>query len=142
MYTFQQKKAISRKIADVASIERYRQLLKALRHPAAGRKMLDRQQLAISLVYELLGYYQEAELCEIVNRTNLPQAQTGTGKHQAGLKKNFRRQSNIPGSVGQTWIIPWSELLTAYFQTVSIFGTAFRRLKKALTARQRPTVGL
>lgn len=62
MYTFQQKKVISRRIADISYIERYRQLLKNVRSPAAGRKMLDRQQLAVSLVYELLAYYTEEDI--------------------------------------------------------------------------------
>lgn len=64
-YNFQQKKAISRRIADISYIDRYRQLLKAVKSPAAGRKMLDKQQLAVSLVYELLAYYSAAQLAEL-----------------------------------------------------------------------------
>ena len=52
MYTLKQKKVISRRIADISYIERYRQLLKNVRSPAAGRKMLDRQQLADYLCVE------------------------------------------------------------------------------------------
>ena len=66
MYTFQQKKVISRRIADISYIKRYRQLLKSVKSPAAGRKMLDRQQLSVSLVYELLAYYTEEEILRVV----------------------------------------------------------------------------
>ena len=66
-YNFQQKKAISRKIADISYIDRYRELLKAVKSPAAGRKMLDRQQLAVSLVYELLTHYTEAQILTIAS---------------------------------------------------------------------------
>ena len=64
-YNYLQKKAISRKIADITYIDRYRELLRAVKSPAAGRKMLDRQQLAVSLVYELLAYYTEAQIEEL-----------------------------------------------------------------------------
>ena len=65
MYTFQQKRDISRRIASISLIGEYRRLLRLLRHPMAGRKMLDKRSLAVSLVYDLLDSYTEEQLLSL-----------------------------------------------------------------------------
>ena len=62
MYTFQQKKSISKSIADPAKVEVYRQMLAAKRLPAAGTISRNRSALAISLVYILLDHYTMEEI--------------------------------------------------------------------------------
>ncbi|MBP3662336.1 MAG: hypothetical protein J6J25_04435 [Bacteroidales bacterium] len=62
MYSFQQKRAISKKIASSEHIDTYRQLLASRGLPAAGIIMKDRQALAVSLVYTLLEHFTEEEI--------------------------------------------------------------------------------
>lgn len=56
MYSFKERKRISRQIADPDRIPFYRQLLTGYRCKLAGTIMQDRRQLAEALVYALLGY--------------------------------------------------------------------------------------
>ena len=133
-YTFKEKRTISRKIADITYIDRYRQLLKAVKSPASGRKMLDKQQLAVSLVYELLAYYSESQLQELTKQPGVVvQAAVLTSPQPSAVKKKPRNSSSTRISAGSIWTILWSGLRTAYLRTVSIFITAFRRLKKDWT---------
>lgn len=143
MYTFTQKKTISRKIADQSCIDRYRQLLRSIRHPAAGRKMTDRQRLAESLCYELLGKYSERELAELV-RTSGQTEPAGTGTpartKAADVKKNFRNSSSTRASGGPIWTTLLFGLRTAYIQTALICGTISGSLKGVWTEWRRLTV--
>lgn len=133
MYTFQQKKVISRKIADISYIEKYRQLLKSVRSPAAGRKMLDRQQLAVSLVYELLAYYSEAEILRIAVDSPAASAE-GTMNDDAGktVKKKSRNLNSILTSAGGRWTTLLSGLRTAFSRTGSTSGAGSGILRKTL----------
>ena len=103
-YNFQQKKAISRRIADISYIDRYRQLLKAVKSPAAGRKMLDKQQLAVSLVYELLAYYPAAQLAELTAQSEAEKPAAASSLHSVtSIKKKSRNSSSIRISGGSIW---------------------------------------
>ena len=62
MYTFQQKKSISRAIAQPSRIDIYRRLLSSKGLPAAGTIMKNRSALAESMVYTLLEHYTAEEI--------------------------------------------------------------------------------
>ncbi len=62
MYTFQQKKSISRAIAQPSKIEIYRGLLASRGLPAAGTIMKNRSALAVSMVYTLLEHFTAEEI--------------------------------------------------------------------------------
>lgn len=133
MYTFQQKKVISRRIADISYIERYRQLLKSVRSPAAGRRMLDRQQLAVSLVYELLAYYSESEILRIaVDSPAVPAEGAMTDDAGKTVKKKSRNLNSILTYAGGRWRTLLSGLRTAFSRIGSICGTGFGISRKTL----------
>lgn len=132
-YNYLQKKTISRKIADITYIDRYRQLLRAVKSPAAGRKMLDRQQLAVSLVYELLAYYTEAQIEELSVQYAPGALANAPSSRPSVVKKKLRNSSSIRISAGSIWTTISSGLRTVYSRTASIFITGFRRLKKDWT---------
>ena len=133
MYTFQQKKVISRRIADISYIKRYRQLLKSVKSPAAGRKMLDRQQLSVSLVYELLAYYTEEEILRVVAGTPVSSAE-GPAPDNAvkEVKKKSRNLNSILTSAGGRWTTLLSGLRTAFSRTGSTSGAGSGILRKTL----------
>ena len=62
MYTFQQKRSISKAIAQPSKIETYRRLLSSRGLPAAGTIMKDRSALAVSMVYVLLDHFSAEEI--------------------------------------------------------------------------------
>lgn len=62
MYTFQQKRSISKAIAQPSKIETYRRLLSSRGLPAAGTIMKDRSALAVSMVYVLLDHFTAEEI--------------------------------------------------------------------------------
>ena len=66
MYSFKERKSISRQIADPDRIPLYRQLLSGYRCKLAGTIMHDRRQLAEALVYALLGYLSMDEIISAV----------------------------------------------------------------------------
>ena len=55
MYSIAERTQLSKQIAQISKIDAYRSMLKAYGSKRAGRIILDQQQLAESLVYELLG---------------------------------------------------------------------------------------
>lgn len=75
MYTFQQKKSISKSIADPAKINIYRQMLAAKRLPASGTINRNRSALAISLVYILLDHYTMEEIMAVGDTVSAPVVQ-------------------------------------------------------------------
>lgn len=75
MYTFQQKKSISKSIADPAKVEIYRQMLAAKRLPASGTINRNRSALAISLVYILLDHYTMEEIMAVGDTASAPVVQ-------------------------------------------------------------------
>lgn len=116
-YNYLQKKAISRKIADITYIDRYRELLRAVKSPAAGRKMLDRQQLAVSLVYELLAYYTEAQIEELSVQYAPGALANAPSSRPSAVKKKLRNSSSIRISAGSIWTTISSGLRTVYSRT-------------------------
>lgn len=96
MYTFQQKREKSKEIADSRQIEEYRRLLRNLKHPAAGRRMLDRQELAVSLVYELLGIYTAEELSGLLNHKARPSAETSKPETQENIHRKASKFEEYP----------------------------------------------
>ena len=119
-------------MANITHIDRYRELLRAVKSPAAGRKMLDRQQLAVSLVYELLAYYTEPQLAELAAQPVAGgKASVQSSPQSDGVKKKSRNSNSIRISAGLIWTMLWSGLRTAYSLTVSTFTTGSRKPRKA-----------
>lgn len=137
MYTFQQKRAISQRIANMQEIERYRAMLMAVRHPGARKKMLDKSALAISLVYDLLGYYTEEQICSskdspVPVKLQRPSSLNQLDESSKSVKKKSRNLNSTRTSAGERWTTLSSALQTAYSRTVSICGSACEKLKKTL----------
>lgn len=62
MYSFKERKAIARQLADPDRISVYRKLLSERKHKLAGAIMTDKSQLAAALVYALLAYCTADEI--------------------------------------------------------------------------------
>lgn len=137
MYTFQQKRAISQRIANVKDIEKYRSMLMAVRHPGARKKMLDKKALAISLVYDLLGYYTEEQLCSSIKSPVPAKLQSSLSGAVQPVKKKSRNSSSTRTSDGEKWTTLSSALQTAYSQIESIYGSACEKLKRILKEQKK-----
>lgn len=107
MYTFQQKRSISKSIADPARIELYRQMLAAKRLPASGTISRDRSALAISLVYILLDHYTMEEIMAAGCTASAPVAQVAAAS--VGVSSAARKPSKI-SKFEQYPDIPWKQL--------------------------------
>ena len=132
MYSIAKRTALCKLIAQVDSIDTYRRLLRSHGSKRAGRIILDKQQLAESLVYELLG---KMAVDEIIAQSMLaPAAPT---PHQiiadaaTAVKKKHQNMRNTLASVGKTLKTGLSRLLTSYIPTVL---TAIRDFAKSIAA--------
>lgn len=103
MYTFQQKRSISKSIADPARIELYRQMLAAKRLPASGTISRDRSSLAVSLVYILLDHYTMDEILAAGNDYRPPKVQSSTDAPKVAVElpkpakiSKFEQYPSIP----------------------------------------------
>lgn len=103
MYTFQQKKSISKSIADPAKVELYRQMLAAKRLPASGTISRNRSALAISLVYILLDHYTMEEIMAAGAGSAIPVVQSSIIGPKAAAEppksakiSKFEQYPNIP----------------------------------------------
>ena len=97
MYSFKERKSISRRIADPARIPVYRKLLAGYRCKLAGTIMQDRRQLAEALVYALLGYLSMDEIIvattpEAADAGQQPGMTDGSGKHTAASVRKVRNK--------------------------------------------------
>ena len=103
MYTFQQKKSISKSIADPAKVEVYRQMLAAKRLPASGTISRNRSALAISLVYILLDHYTMEEIMAAGAGSDIPVVQSSVSGPKVATEpakpakiSKFEQYPNIP----------------------------------------------
>ncbi len=107
MYTFQQKKSISKSIADPAKIDIYRQMLAAKRLPASGTISRNRSALAISLVYILLDHYSMEEIMATGGTASAPVAQVAAAP--VGVSPAASKPAKI-SKFEQYPSIPWKQM--------------------------------
>lgn len=150
MYSFQQKRAIARRIADPGHIEIYRVLLRGYDLASSTMKMTDKQQLAESLVFRLLEYYSEEALTTIaltqqqlkkiasgqpvVTPVEFPADSEVSAQPAEKVKKNSQSSRNTRTSDGQNSKTISSEQPTASTPTESTSGTGFANWKDRLKA--------
>lgn len=102
MYSIAERTQLSKKIAQISKIDVYRSMLKAYGSKRAGRIILDQQQLAESLVYELLGKCTAEDILERTAEHRQPVLQKITGNVTATVKKKFQNLKNTLQSIGTT----------------------------------------
>ena len=107
MYTFQQKKAISRAIAQPSKIEIYRSLLASRGLPAAGTIMKNRSALAVSMVYTLLEHYTAEEIQAACETSEVKAGQPAESRSKA--LSEVTKQAKI-SKFEQYPDIPWKQL--------------------------------
>ena len=112
MYSIAERTQLSKRIAQVSKIDTYRSMLKAYGSKRAGRIILDQQQLAESLVYELLGKCTVEYILERTAEHRQPVLQKITGNVTATIKKKLQNLRNTLQSVGTTLKTSWSRLRT------------------------------
>ena len=113
MYSIAERTSLSKKIAQVSEIDSYRMLLRSLGSKRSGRIILDKQQLAESLVYELLGKMTAEEI--LAQTTPASAAQTprqAIVNAISAVKKKLQNLRNTLASVGKTLKTGLSRLLT------------------------------
>ena len=132
MYSIAERTSLSKKIAQVDAIDTYRMLLRSHGSKRAGRIMLDRQQLAESLVYELLGKITAEEIhAQSTSASAVTTPRQVIANAVSAVKKKHQNMRNTLASVGKTLKIGLSRLLTSYIPTVS---TAIRDFAKSIAA--------
>lgn len=119
MYSIAERTQLSKRIAQISKIDTYRSMLKAYGSKRAGRIILDQQQLAESLVYELLGKCTVEDILERTAEHRQPVLQKITGNVTATVKKNHQNLRNTLQSVGTTLKTSWSRLRTLSIRTAS-----------------------
>lgn len=119
MYSIAERTQLSKQIAQISKIDAYRSMLKAYGSKRAGRIILDQQQLAESLVYELLGKCTAEEIMERTAEHRQVVLQKVTGNVTAAVKKKLQNLRNTLQSVGMTLKTSWSRLRTLSIRTVS-----------------------
>ena len=139
MYSIAERTTLAKRIAQVGSIDAYRALLRSHGSKRAGRIILDKQLLAESLVYELLGKMTAEEiLAQTVQAPVTPSPRQIVDSVVQAVKKKHQNMRNTLASVGKTLKTGLSRLLTSYIPTVS---TAIRDFVKSTAAwvKQRIT---
>ena len=141
MYSIQQRRDISARIANPSNIPTYRRLLKASGNNYGGLINPDERKLAILLVSALLTTYSEEE---IIAACQTPAKATETAKAgksgpsaSEAVKKNVQKLKSIPASIGKTWTILSSGLQTLSSRMRSIWAAGSARLKSASMTRKR-----
>ena len=131
MYSIAERTQLSKQIAQISKIDVYRSMLKAYGSKRAGRIILDQQQLAESLVYELLGKCTVEDILERTAEHRQPVLQKITGNVTATVKKKLQNLRNTLQSVGRTLKTSSSRLQTSYIQTASTAISNFAKSKAA-----------
>lgn len=132
MYSIAERTQLSKRIAQVSKIDVYRSMLKAYGSKRAGRIILNQQQLAESLVYELLGKCTAEDIQERTAEHRQSVLQKVTGNVIATVKKNLQNLRNTLQSVGTTLKASWSRLRTLSIQIVSTAIADFVKSTAAL----------
>ena len=132
MYSIAERTQLSKRIAQISKIDTYRSMLKAYGSKRAGRIIIDQQQLAESLVYELLGKCTVEDIRERTAEQRQPVLQKITGNVTATVKKKLQNLRNTLQSVGMTLKTSWSRLQTLSIQTASTAIAGFVKSTAAL----------
>ena len=119
MYSIAERTRLSKQIAQISKIDVYRSMLKAYGSKRAGRIILDQQQLAESLVYELLGKCTAEDILERTAEHRQPVLRKITDNVTSTVKKKFQNSRNTLLSVGMTLKTSWSRLRTLSIRTAS-----------------------
>lgn len=113
MYSIAERTQLSKRIAQISKIDTYRTMLRSHGSKRAGRIILDQQQLAESLVYELLGKMTAEDI--LAHTTTIPSEQA-TSKVAIdaipAVKKKHRSLKSILLSVGKILKAPLSRQQT------------------------------
>lgn len=117
MYSIAERTQLSKRIAQISKIDVYRSMLKTYGSKRAGRIILNQQQLAESLVYELLGKCTVEEILERTAEHRQPALREITGNVTATVKKKLQNLRNTLQSVGTTLKTSWSRLRTLSIRT-------------------------
>ena len=103
MYSIADRTSLSKRIAQVSAIDTYRALLRSHGSKRAGRILLDKQQLAESLVYELLGKMTAEEiLAQTTTASIAPATHPVIIPAIPALKKKLQSLRNTLRSAGET----------------------------------------
>lgn len=131
---FRQKKDISRRIAKVQHIPTYRDLLRSRGSSDANKIIINKEELARSLVYNLLDFYSEEQILAYTSsRSSGASILEAPVAHVVrSIKKKIQRLKNILPSPGKIWTTLWSGLRTAYTLTVSTATGLWQNLKERL----------
>lgn len=119
MYSIAERTQLSKRIAQISKIDTYRAMLKACGSKRSGRIILDQQQLAESLVYELLGKCTAEEILERTAEARPPALTQTVAVAASAVKKKLQNLRNTLRSVGKTLKTSWSRLRTLSIQTAS-----------------------
>lgn len=132
MYSIAERTALSKRIAQVSHIDTYRSLLRSHGSKRAGRIILDKQQLAESLVYELLGKMSaEAIQVQTTSTSNALTTHQVINTAIVAVKKKHQNLRNTLQFVGRTLKTSSSRLQTSYIQTASTAISNFVKSKAA-----------
>ena len=142
MYSIEQRREISSRIANTTHIPTYRRLLRQTGSPYAGTINTNERKLAILLVSALLTTLSEEEIIRACGSPSEP-AKTASADQSAtpattAVKKNARNMKNIQESIGKTWTTLWSGLRTLSSRMQSIWADGCAKLKSACM-KKRPT---
>ena len=99
MYSFNERKAIARQLADPGKISVYRKLLSERKNKLSGTIMADRRQLAEALVYALLAYCTAGEIVSYCAEDADQERQTAphvtAAPPKAGTRNKFEEYPKI-----------------------------------------------
>ncbi len=127
MYSIAERTQLSKRIAQISKIDTYRAMLKAYGSKRAGRIILDRQQLAESLVYELLGKCSAEEIQERTSEPRQAVLSQISGNMVPTIKKKTSKFEEYPS-------IRWNDLENKLVQTADLIYTdrinCHRRLRE------------
>lgn len=141
MYSIAERTALSKRIAQVSHIDTYRSLLRSHGSKRAGRIILDKQQLAESLVYELLGKMSaEAIQVQTTSTSNALTTHQVINTAVVAVKKKHQNLRNTLQFVGRTLKTNLSRLQTSYIPTVSTVIKDFVKSTAALVTRATITL--
>ena len=140
MYSIAERTKLSKQIAQVSQIETYRSMLRGYGSKRAGRIILDQQQLAESLVYELLGKCPAEEILERTSNARQSSECKPADTAIAAVKKKLQNMRNTRQSAGKTSKTLSFKLLISYIVTVSTVIRDFANSKALLVKHQIGTL--
>lgn len=142
MYSYIEKNALAKKLANPHFIPVYRRLLASYHDTSSTKISVNEKQLAEDLVYSLLAYMTEEDIfAATTGHRSSPASESDPGSEslksaKEAVKKKFQNLRSILTSTGKTLITPSSGQQTASSRIVSICGAAFGRLKTIFTTKK------